>query len=159
MPLPLHVQAVCLVTNALCLASGLRDIFAPGTPLPLPSSDRMMLMWGSTKTKRDGLVAAPVEGTMLFIEQAWGALFITLALAKLTTVFTHTQEGTFLRRNLLAAFGVSGLLLGYVFYTHSAHVQEVYGANIVGYAGLIALEGAIYLSDALLRPRKVKKSK
>ena len=167
------------------MACGLRDLFAPGTPLPFPGDDKLMLvllsgsnqslptlsprltarslrsrieqMFGSAKTKKDGLVAAPVEGVFLFLEQFVGVLLITIALAKLSTIFTHTQESTFLRRNLLLVFGLTDLLAAYYGYLHSAFMMDTYGADIRPYIGIFAVEGLSYVHDALLRKRKVKR--
>ena len=62
---PALVQAVCALTNVVAVVLGLRDILAPGTPLLEES--RLMLIWGSVKTKKKGIVAAPVEGPMLVL--------------------------------------------------------------------------------------------
>ena len=123
----------------------------------MPGDDKMQLVWGSVKTKKMGLVAAPVDGVMLCILQAWGILCLTIALLKLTTVFTHTSEGTFLRRNLLIVFGVCNIAFAASFYKNAPFIYDNYGADNTPYAALLTLEGVVYLADALLRPRKIKK--
>ena len=157
MPLPVHVRAICAATNVVFLVVGLRDVFAPGVPLPgAPGDDRAMLMWGSVKTKKDGLVAAPVEGVMLFLEQVMGCMLITAALAKLVAVFSHS-ESTFLRRNLLVSFGLTDLLTASFVYSHSEYAMSTYGADLMPYVVIMVVEGLAFLYDALMRERKVKK--
>lgn len=86
---PSHVQAVCALTNVIFITAGLRDLLSPGSPLPMPNDDRLMLLWGNTITKKHGVVAAPVDGAMLFLAQCWGMLLITVALAKVCVVWSE----------------------------------------------------------------------
>jgi len=116
----------------------------------------MMLIWGSKITKKHGLVAAPVEGVMLALEQTWGAFTITIAFAKLITVFSNTSEGTFLRRDLLAMFGAMNLVVAYLFNMHLAFLKQKYGFDTYPFVILLSIEGLVYLGDAVLRERKVK---
>ena len=115
-----------------------------------------MLVWGSTTTMMGSRVAAPVEGANLMLENTGGVMQVGLALSKLTTVWTNTQEGTFLRRNLLCAFGVSQLLMAYFMYKHTGSIKENYGADFTVWTILTFVEAVVYLGDVLLRERKTK---
>ena len=118
-----------------------------------------MLMWGSAKTKKDGLVAAPVEGVFLMLEQLVGCFVVAVALAKLAVVFTHTQESTFLRRNLLCVFGFTDVVTAFFMSQHNAFLKETYGADALPFVLVLAAEGVSFLMDALLRERKPKGKK
>ena len=133
--------------------------FAPGAALPIPGDAEFMKVWGSTFTVLGSRVAAPVEGANLMLEQTGGAMEIGIAVAKLTTVWTNTQEGTFLRRNLLGVFGVVQLLMAFLLYKHTAFIKDNYGADLTMWSVLTLAEGLIYLGDVLLRERKTKTKK
>ena len=169
-----YARIVCSVTASSCplsgpshftahaaplfLVAGTRDMFFSGTPLPLPNDDKLMLVWGHRKDKQGKLSLTAPEGVMLMVCQAWGAFLVTMALLKLVTVFTHTTEGTFLRRNLFVAFAVTDLLIASIFFQHHAMLDDKLGADVMPFVVVFALEGLVYLQDALMRQRKVKVS-
>jgi len=153
---PSHVQAVCALTNVIFITAGLRDLLSPGSPLPMPNDDRLMLLWGNTITKKHGVVAAPVDGAMLFLAQCWGMLLITVALAKIMTVFSNMHEGTYLRRNLFISFGLCNCGLAYLFNKHNPFLKATYGADASPFVALFAIEGLVLLHDAIFRPRRTK---
>ena len=125
----------------------------------MPGDADFMKVWGSSFTVLGSRVAAPVEGANLMLEQTGGAMQVGLAVAKLTTVWTNTQEGTFLRRNLLGVFGVVQLLMAFLLYKHTAFINDNYGADMTVWSVLTLAEGLIYLGDVLLRERKTKTKK
>ena len=43
-------------------------------------------------------------------------------------------------------------------YQHNGFVEENFGTNIYGFMAVMALEGGVYVHDALVRERKTKKS-
>jgi len=153
---PSHVQAVTALCNVFLLVACCRDVFFPGTPLPLPGEDKLMLIWGSKTSKKGLMSAAPVEGVMLMICQGWGLVWATVALCKLITVFTNMQEGTFLRRNLFFVFGTMDMAVAYMFFTFEDFISNAFGASLVPFVALFALEGIVFLQDAAMRPRKRK---
>ena len=157
MPTPLHVQATAALVNGLGIVMGLRDIFAPGTPISfLPDDEKYQLIWGYTKTKKGGLVAAPLEGPMRVIVQEHGVLFLFVACFKLATIFSHMAEGTFLRRNLLILNGLACLVYAYVCMESHATLKDTIGFDNTAVIIMFAVEGGVYLADALLRKRKTK---
>ena len=120
-----------------------------------------VLLWGSksVKVKKSTvLVATSPENPLLMIEQLFGMFLITIAIAKLTTVFGHS-EGTFLRRNLFVMFGVCSLGTAFIFNAHNAYLKTTYGADATPWIAVLAAEGLAYLIDALTRPRASKAKK
>ena len=117
----------------------------------------MQLIWGHSAGYTGGFTAKPVEGVMLALCQTWGVFVLTVAAVKLTTVFTH-QEGTFLRKNLLIVLGLANLLMAYFFYVNRA-ITAAFGADNMPYVAMMSLEGGLFLYDALMRERKMKKVK
>ena len=155
MPAPEHLQAITALVNCYMLVACARDIFFPGTPLPLQGDEQLMLIWGSKVDKKGNVSPAAVEGVMLMIAQISGLVWATVALIKLVTVFSH-QEGTFLRRNLFAVFGLMDLAFAAVFSTFEPLLQKRFGASVTPYVALFVVEGVAFLQDALMRPRKVR---
>ena len=120
-----------------------------------------VLMWGSksVKVKKSTvLMAIPPENPLLMIEQLFGMFLITVALAKLTTVFGHS-EGTFLRRNLFVMFGICSLGTAFIFNLHNTFIKTTYGADATTWIALLGVEGLAYLVDAFTRPRASKAKK
>ena len=155
--MPLHVQAIAVLVNSLGIIMGLRDMFAPGMPIPwIPDDDKYQLIWGFSQTKKGGLVATPIEGAMRVIVQEHGVLFLFVALFKLATVFSHMSEGTFLRRNLLILNGLACLMYAYVCMGSHATLKDTIGFDNSGVVAMFAIEGGVYRADALLRKRKTK---
>ena len=56
---PLVVKLSVFATESVLMAAGVRDVLIPGTPLPLPGDDKLMLLWSSAM-KRKQRIAAPV---------------------------------------------------------------------------------------------------
>ena len=79
-----------------------------------------------------------------------------LAASKLTTLFSG-KEGTFLRRNLLIAFGAVDIVMSTSMLRFERGFQ-VAGASVKGLSLLYFVEGAAFLYDALFRSRPVKPS-
>jgi hypothetical protein len=157
---PTHVKVVVALTSALLVAAGSRDIFYPGMGLPgLPDDDKTIKAVfgaqpvGSCGKKEVGCV----PGRMLFVSQCWGAMVVTIALTKLTTVFSHL-EGTFLRRNLFGVLGLSDVVFAYIIHSHEAYFNSQ-DASGMGFMAAFAVEGLVLLHDALTRPRAPKKAK
>ena len=86
---------------------------------------------------------------------------MTVSAAKLTTVFSHSTEGTFLRRNLLITFGVADICIALLLSKHTDFIKTQFGVpfGMAPFMAMMFLEGAVYLYDALARPRKTKKTK
>ena len=79
-----------------------------------------------------------------------------LAVSKLTTLFSG-KEGTFLRRNLLLAFGAVDIVMSTSLLQFEKGFQ-VAGASIKYFSFLQFVEGAVFLYDAMFRPRPMKPS-
>jgi hypothetical protein len=145
--------------GALLVTAGCRDMFFPGAALPLPDDDKLIASVfgaqpvGSCGKKEIGCV----PGRMLFVSQLWGLMVVSLALAKLATVFSH-PEGTLLRRNLFYLFGLSDLLAAFVCFSHESYFNSQ-GASGMGFVLAFAAEGGVLVADALMRPRPTKKTK
>ena len=92
---PLVVKLSVAATESVLMAAGVRDVLIPGTPLPLPGDDKLMLLWSSAM-KRKQRIAAPVPPPQAFLAAMLGAFVLLSAAAKLAATFSHF-EGTFLR--------------------------------------------------------------
>ena len=79
-----------------------------------------------------------------------------LAVSKLTTLFSG-KEGTFLRRNLLLAFGAVDIVMSTSLLQFEKGFQ-VAGASIKYFSFMQFVEGAVFLYDAMFRPRPTKPS-
>ena len=66
------------------------------------------------------------------------------------------SEGTYLRRNLFISYGLCDLGLAHLFYKHSPFLKATFGADASPFVALFAIEGAVYLHDALFRARRTK---
>jgi hypothetical protein len=156
---PTHVKAIVALTSALFLAAGGRDIVSPGAGLPLPDDDKVIQsLFGAPPV---GACTASevgcVPGRLLFLSHGWGMMVVTLALAKVVTVFSH-PEGTYLRRNLFLLFGASDLAFGAIVQSHEPLFASR-GASALGFVAAFAVEGLVFLHDALTRARPAKKAK
>jgi hypothetical protein len=85
-----------------------------------------------------------------------GFAFLGLAASKLTTLYSG-KEGTYLRRNLLLAFGVVDIVLSTSMLRFERGFQ-VAGSSIKYFSLLHFVEGAVFLYDAIFRPRPLKPS-
>lgn len=128
---PAHVKAVVGFVQTLLLLDSLGGVLPVSSPLP------PLAVFG----------AAPSSSSLPDV--ALALLLAGAALAKLVTVFSN-PEGTFLRRNLFAAFGIADLAICYACCQASVTKQGV---------ALFGVEGAALLHDALLRPRSAAKAK
>ena len=135
---PQHVKAVSVACNAVVLIMGARNVFSPGTVLPIPGDDKFVAHFGGS-------------AATLFLMQLFGLFMLSTAGAKLTTVVY--DEGTFLRQKLFTVLGALDLLLAFTVFNYKALGAEVTG----GFVAMHALEGAVFLHDALTRERKVKR--
>jgi len=158
----MHLQVITAVVNTLFIAIGLRDIFSPGTPLPMPDDDKLMMIFAVGNDKRGcGTESFRLVGARDFLSNIIGAFIVTVSAAKLTTVFSHSTEGTFLRRNLLITFGVADICIALLLSKHTDFIKTQFGVpfGMAPFMAMMFLEGAVYLYDALARPRKTKKTK
>eukprot|EP00536_Pseudo-nitzschia_multiseries_P014869 jgi/Psemu1/311482/fgenesh1_kg.779_\ len=150
---PPHVKIISGAASTVLLMMGLRNVFAPGARIPfLPRGehDLQALFWGTKKSEE--LVPGQKACSRFS-----GVNLLALAAAKLTILFTHANEGTFLRRNLFIALGatqVAGsiLLVG----GESQEKAEAAGASFWTLAAILGAEGLVLLQDAVLRDRPVK---
>ena len=149
---PGYVKLIVGLSSALVLSAGLRDIFMPGTGLPLPDDDKTIAaVFGAPPVGSCGKKAVGcVPGRMLFVSQGWGVMAATLSAVKLVAVFSH-PEGTYLRRNLFATLGAGSVAFAAIIYSHEGYFNEQ-GASAMGFALVFAVEGLVLLYDALLRP-------
>ena len=149
---PGYVKLIVGLTSAVVMTAGLRDIFAPGTGLPLPDDDKTIAaVFGAPPVGACGKKAVGcVPGRMLFVSQGWGLMAVTMSAVKLVALFSH-PEGTFLRRNLFATLGASSVGFAYIINSHESYFNEQ-DASAMGFALLFALEGIVLLYDALLHP-------
>ena len=92
----------------------------------------------SSQLSRGQVVYSNLLGHMIF-------LYLS---AKATTVWTSTTEGTFLRRNLLLAFGMNQIILGVSMLSRFEKDLQTAGATFKGLSTLMIGEGLIFLYDA-----------
>lgn len=85
-----------------------------------------------------------------------GFVLLMVVRAKLLTVLSNAKEGTFLRRNLLLAFGNVDLFMAVSTFTRFEEDFNVAGGTLKGMCVMMFLEGAVFVHDALFRPRPVK---
>ncbi len=147
---PIHVKVVTLLINGLFLAVGLRDTFSPDTNL-LPDDAKMIpLFFGNDKSN------VPLQGSykLVVTQMFCGCMLATVSAAKLATILTN-PEGTFLRRNLMVVFGIFDVLFAYLMFEKRSVVDKA-NADIRPFAAMFLVEGAVFLTDALLRDRSTK---
>jgi len=151
---PTYVKAVVGLAQTLFLCIGVRDLVATGTPLPLPDEEKLMQIFKADGSYRSTATFRS-EGAMLFFGQLFGCFIITIALAKLAIVFTN-PEGTFLRRNMFITMGICDLLTAGTLLQHDAYFMSTFDVTVKPFIFLMTLEGAVFLFDALFRPREEK---
>ena len=137
---PGYVKLIVGLSSALVMSAGLRDIFMPGTGLPLPDDDKTIAaVFGAPPVGSCGKKAVGcVPGRMLFLSQGWGLMAATLSAVKLVAVFSH-PEGTYLRRNLFATLGASSVAFSAIIYSHESYFNEQ-GASAMGFAAPPAVD-------------------
>ena len=86
-----------------------------------------------------------------------GGWLIVIVAVKLTTVFSAGDEGTYLRRNILFAFGITEILLCVLLLTKIEGGLNAAGGSIKRLVALMILEGVVFVADAVLRKRPMKK--
>jgi len=141
---PFHVKIISGGASVTLLALGIRTVLKPGS------------LWGTTDDKPEELVPPGQQQALLSKVSGWA--LITLAAVKLTTIFTHTNEGTFLRRNLFIALGTTQLV-GSIAVTTIGDTQskaKAAGASFWPFAVMLGGEGLVLLHDALMRNRPIK---
>lgn len=150
---PQHVKIISGAASAALLVMGIRDLIAPGSKIPFfPSSEhkRQGFFWG---TKNPDELVPGQKAYSRFT----GIQVITVALAKLTALFSLATEGTFLRRNIFMAIGGSQLLGSLVLVAgESEEKAKAAGASFWPQAILLGGEGLLLLYDALMRDRPTK---
>jgi len=146
MLVPLHVKIVSAVVNTVVIIAGLRNVFAPGVPIPGWTGDILFQAHFHEEPGSD-----PKMG---YIFQLFGSFMLMAAFAKLIFVFGYS-EGTFLRRQLIFAFGCLDLVCARAVLNYDGFGDKTF--EIVGGFGILhALEGIAFLSDAIFRKRLVK---
>ena len=143
---PSHVKAVALLANAAFLAVGCMDMFA--------SEKELFPGYGAL---RESIIGGHAGAQKFF-----GCLLATLAALKLVTIFSN-PEGTFLRRNLMAAAGGADLLAVYLLCTtlgvdDGDSLKAAPDALKVALA-LLVVEGGLFSADVLFRGRTKKAAK
>ncbi|MGK3746913.1 MAG: hypothetical protein ACI90V_013776 [Bacillariaceae sp.] len=155
---PLHVKIISGSASIALLAMGIRNVFAPGACIPFFGKSEHKLQsyfWGTSNSNE----LVPGQKALSKLS---GWMLLTLAAAKITTVFSNANEGTFLRRNLFIALG-SIQLLGSVALTTIGDTQSKAKESVVSgpasfyhIAILLGGEGLVLLHDALMRNRPIK---
>jgi len=156
---PFHVKIISGGASLTLLAMGIRTVLKPGSLfLPLlpflGTAEHQQLqryVWGIDHPEE----LVPGQQALLKVS---GWALITLAAVKLTTIFTHTNEGTFLRRNLFIALGTTQLV-GSIAVTTIGDTQskaKAAGASFWPLAVILGGEGLVLLHDALMRNRPIK---
>ena len=151
---PVHVKAIVAFAQSLFLAIGIRDLVATGTPLPLPDEEKLMKMFEADSSMKSSAVFRS-EGAKMFFGQLFGCFITTVALVKMTAVFTNL-EGTFLRRNLFITLGLCDWLTAGTLLGHDAFFMSSFDVTVKPFIGIMAVEGAVLLFDALFRERSLK---
>ena len=140
---PIHVKVIAGLLNTVLTIAGVRNIVAPGTPVPvIPEDDKFQAHFHG-----DG------DPKMAWVFQLLGVCFLMVASVKFIVVFGQV-EGTFLRQKLFFALGACDLVVAALTFRYSGLPQSVIG----GFAILHGLEGTAFLADASLRARPVKAS-
>ena len=144
---PLHVKIV-LIANTLPILAGVRSIYAPGLPLSWTKFAELKHFHHTPGTK--WVDAEPFLGSILRI---FGICVLAHVLTKVVTVFGgRAREGTFLRRQLLFVLGLLDVGIGAILLRFNVIDKAV----IRKAAWSLVFEGAVFLADAVFRPRPVK---
>lgn len=145
---PLHVKAVAIAAELLIAACAIRDMFWAGTPLPLsPDAELQSKLWAPA------LASKANPNLVLMLLNVNGACMLALMLSKSVALFTN-PEGTFLRRNMLAALGLGDLAIAAFWQRYNLHMSI--GASDLHYKAALLLEGSAFLFDAIARKRPIK---
>jgi|MDSW01.1.fsa_nt_gb hypothetical protein len=148
MPVPLPVKIASAVLNIVVVLAGLRNVFAPGEPIPLPDDNLFQAHFHGEP---------PSDSKMAWIFQLFGSFMLMSAFAKLTVVFGHS-EGTFLRQQLLFVFGCLDLVCARVVFSYDGFGEKTF--DVLGGFGILhAIEGVAFISDAIFRERVAKDAK
>jgi len=142
------------MTAVFCLANAIRDVVSPGTPLPFPGDDKYQLVLGSKMVKKEK-VAAPISPEMALVLGRGGMFNAAFAMVKLVTVFS-APEGTYLRRNLFATFGIVEILVAANLHGSIDFVTQACGVSPMPIVAMFTFSGLVFLSDAVLRERRPK---
>uniref|UniRef100_A0A7S4AN10 Uncharacterized protein n=1 Tax=Pseudo-nitzschia australis TaxID=44445 RepID=A0A7S4AN10_9STRA len=149
---PPHVKIISGTASTVLLVIGLRNLFAPGSRIPFLDGEHSLqgFFWGTKKPEE--LVSGQKAASKLA-----GVNLLALVAAKFTVLFTHGNEGTFLRRNMFAALGATQLA-GSIFLLGGDTQEKAKssGASFWTMAAILGGEGLVLLHDALLRDRPVK---
>lgn len=149
---PQHVKIVSGAASTVLLMIGIRNLFAPGSRIPFLDGEHKLqgFFWGTRKSEE------LVSGQKAY-SKLTGVSLLTLVAAKFTVLFTHGNEGTFLRRNMFVALGATQLA-GSIFLLggESQEKAKAAGASFWTMAAILGGEGLVLLHDALLRDRPVK---
>lgn len=149
---PPYVKLISVVTTAIFGSIATRNIFSPGAATFLPKDDNLQLFFF-------GVPPSEITRGQACHSNLLGHMILVVLGAKLTTVFSATSEGTFLRRNLLVAFGLTELVMGISMFSRFEGDLNRAGASFKGLSTAMCLEGSIFLYDALFRKRVVKDKK
>jgi len=150
---PLHVKLVSILSSTIFLLFAMRNIFSPEKPIPiLPDNDPLQAFawpfaWGY----------GDVDRSQVYLSNIIGFLLLYMVVTKLVAVFS-VKEGTFLRRNMLAAIGILDVLFGVSMYARFESDLNASRSSLQGLTLVFTVEGIIYLHDAKFRARPVKHS-
>ena len=149
LPVGWHVKLVVAAVSAIVATMGLRDVFAPGAPLPFPGDDLLMpARWGEP----------PLPSAQLLTVQFTGILLVAVAGIKAFAVFTNPEEGTVVivveegrfLRNLFLVFSAIDFAIAALWYAHEPTLKAS-GASGVPFAAMLAIEGLVFAADAAYR--------
>mmetsp|Transcript_21058 Transcript_21058/g.43920 ORF Transcript_21058/g.43920 Transcript_21058/m.43920 type:complete len:154 (-) Transcript_21058:17-478(-) len=141
---PLYIRFISTFLSTVVMAAGIRNVISPGTPLSIiPEDDIFQAHFHA------GWTTSEQEKTF-FIFKLLGCFMISLSLVKLSMV--HYISGTFLRRNLFIILGLTDILTAHIVYSYKGLPQS----TLLGFAALHAIEGVVFVGDAVLRPRQKK---
>ena len=140
---PTHLIFTTAIANVVPLLAALRNIFLTGVPLSfIPSDDIFQAHFHGNP---------PSNEKMKYVFRLFGVCLLFAVLGKVVTVFGH-HEGTYLRQKLLFTFGCLDLAFAYLVLDYSGFPPYV----VVGFAGMLAFEGVVFVADAVLRRREPK---
>ena len=140
---PTYIKVVVGLASVIPLIAGVRNIVAPGTPLSFIPEDDVF---------QAHLHGSPKDPRMAYVFQLFGCCLLYAVAAKLLLAFGHS-EGTYLRRQIMVAYGVLDFVFAYLAYDYWPAAQK---SVVAGFALMHCVEGSVFLGDALLRPRPVK---
>ena len=141
---PTYIKVVVGLASVIPLIAGVRNIVAPGTPLSFIPEDDV--------SRRTCTAARRTRG--------WHTCSSCSAAACCTRwprscSCLRPLEGTYLRRQIMVAYGVLDFVFAYLAYDYWPPAKSV----VAGFALMHCVEGSVFLGDALLGPRPVKLGK